>query len=81
MLGRNKVKKMLGESKTELQQKLNKIVNQEVIDTQFSHTLQHHLKQEKKKEKIYPKDVFEGNGKCPCDNKKDNKKDKKKYNK
>jgi hypothetical protein len=74
MLGRNKVKKMLGESKTDLQQKLNKIVNQEVIDTTFSHTLSKHLKQEKKQDKMVPSEVFEGKGKCPCDSKK-------KYNK
>ena len=48
MLGKRKVKKMLGEGKTDLESKLNKIVNTEVIDTAFSHTLQKHLKQEKK---------------------------------
>jgi hypothetical protein len=77
MLGKRKVKKMLGEGKTDLESKLNKIVNTEIIDTTFSHTLQKHLKQEKTKDKVLPKDVFEGKGKCPCDSKKN----KKKYNK
>jgi len=72
MLGKRKVKKMLGESKTDLESKLNKIVNTEIIDTTFSHTLQKHMKQEKSKDKVLPKDVFEG---CGC------KKNKKKYNK
>ena len=72
MLGKRKVKKMLGEGKTDLESKLNKIVNTEVIDTSFSHTLQKHLKQEKTKTKITPNEVFEKKNKCKCKNAKSN---------
>ena len=70
MLGRRKVKKMLGEGKTDLENKLNKIVNKEIVDTAFSHTLQKHLKQENKKQYITPKDVFvnQKKNKCNCKN-------------
>lgn len=75
MLGRRKVKKMLGYEKTDLESKLNKIVNTEVIDTALSHTLQKHMKVESKKQYITPNDVFDfaESKKCPCDNKKKNK--------
>jgi hypothetical protein len=82
MLGRRKVKKMLGYEKTDLESKLNKIVNTEVIDTSLSHTLQKHMKVENKKQYITPNDVFEGKGKCPCDEaRKSNKKKNKSYSK
>ena len=70
MLGRRKVKKMLGDKPTDLENKLNKIVNTEIVDTAFSHTLQKHLKQENKKQYITPKDVFvnQKKNKCKCKN-------------
>jgi hypothetical protein len=72
MLGRRKVKKMLNEGKTDLESKLNKIVNTEYIDTAFSHTLQKHIKNEKTKTKITPNEVFEKKNKCKCKDAKSN---------
>mgnify|MGYP003141428295 CR=1 FL=1 len=63
MLGERKVKKWLNDGPTELQNKINKIVNTDYIDPEFSHTLQHHMKQEKTKEILRPSDIFEGMGK------------------
>jgi uncharacterized membrane protein YheB (UPF0754 family) len=68
MLGKRKVKKMLSDKPTDLESKLNKIVNTEVIDTAFSHTLQKHLKQQETKTKITPNEVFEKKNKCKCKN-------------
>lgn len=62
MLGERKVKKWLNDGPTELQNKINKIVNTDYIDPEFSHTLQHHMKQEKTKEILHPSDIFEGMG-------------------
>lgn len=66
---------MLGGDKSVLESKISKITNTEIIDEAFSHTLKKHLKQEKKNNKLLPKDIFEG--KCGCDKK--DKKKKKKY--
>ena len=66
MKNNNKVKKMLGDSKSKLENKISKITNTEIIDTAFSHTLNKHLKEEKKNNKILPKDVFENKKKNNC---------------
>jgi hypothetical protein len=57
-MNNSKLKHYLGEDKTDLQAKINKIVNQDYIDTSFSHTLQMGIKNAPSKDKLYPKDVF-----------------------
>ena len=76
MIKNNKMDKFLGGDKSDLQQKVSKIVNQDVIDTSFSHTLGIGIKNNPTKEKILPEDIFASN-----DRRKNKKKNKCKCNK
>jgi hypothetical protein len=71
MIKNNKMEKFLGGDRSDLQQKVSKIVNQDVIDTSFSHTLGIGIKNNPTKEKLLPEDIFASN-----DRRKSNKKNK-----
>ena len=73
MIKNNKMEKFLGGDKSDLQQKVSKIVNQDVIDTSFSHTLGIGIKNNPTKDKLLPEDIFASNDRTKNKNKKKNK--------